>query len=484
MKKYLIVIGIVVLTIAVVVPFSYSEKVGNQFFVVTKNNVQQGEKIEMTVNVNNIDYNLSKITLVTDLDIDDVYEDEENVELQKEDGDIAITINKDEFDLDKINLYYTIPEETQVGTVFTIVATVTNLENEEDILVSTASVNVVEKVDEKIDDSAKEEKNINEKNSESNKNINSKESKNVSIEKQEPSNSLSNQQTSNNKSKTNSTSSNSKSTSSTSISNKEITKSKSQNEVTYNGSSNNYLSQLLVEGYSLNKEFNKESTFYFVKTESNVSSLNIQATAEESTATVCISGADNLKSGINKILISVTSESGEVRTYKICAIQSISKSKGKNITGSSEIASSLEEKLQLHATYYYSEIYVEKNQMVSQGENILQYTNGEYLVAPYDCVITEISVPNEEEQCTNKHYITISSTKTLQVQIKVNEEKIENLSVGDEATINVEALEKDFVGNITKISSIASKGYFTVTVEFENDGNVKIGMTGKTSIYY
>ncbi len=32
-----------------------------------------------------------------------------------------------------------------------------------------------------------------------------------------------------------------------------------------------------------------------------------------------------------------------------------------------------------------------------KGANIIKYTNGKYLVAPYDCYITELELPNTDE---------------------------------------------------------------------------------------
>lgn len=152
------------------------------------------------------------------------------------------------------------------------------------------------------------------------------------------------------------------------------------------------------------------------------------------------------------------------------------------ISSSSEITSGLTEQLELHATYYYSEIYVEESRQIQKGENILKYTNGEYLVAPYDCIITEISVPEVNGKCTNKHYIEIEAINILQVSFSVSETKIDQLAVGQEATIKVEALGKTFNGYVTNISSTANNGNFTVTVEFENDGNIKLGMTASVEI--
>ena len=155
----------------------------------------------------------------------------------------------------------------------------------------------------------------------------------------------------------------------------------------------------------------------------------------------------------------------------------------KTIQTTSEIISSLTEKVELHSTYYLEESYIETNKEVKAGEKILKYTNGKYLTAPYDCVIGEINIPNVEEKCTNEHYIEISSNNLLAVQIKVDETKIDAISLGQEAQINIDAYEdKTIIGNITNISSTASNGKFECTVEFENDGEVMLGMTASVKI--
>lgn len=152
-----------------------------------------------------------------------------------------------------------------------------------------------------------------------------------------------------------------------------------------------------------------------------------------------------------------------------------------NIT--SEVTSSLSENIELHATYYLEECYVKTNQSIKAGENILKYTNGTYLTSPYDCVITELNIPDEETKCTNEHYIGISSINSLQVQFKVDETKINSIALGQEARIKIEAYEdKVLQGYITNISSTANNGKFTVTVDFENDGEVLLGMTANVTI--
>lgn len=155
----------------------------------------------------------------------------------------------------------------------------------------------------------------------------------------------------------------------------------------------------------------------------------------------------------------------------------------KTLTSSGEIKSANSEKLELSTSYYYETMCVEEDDTVKKGENILKYTNGTYLTAPYDCVITEINIPDEEAKCTNEHYVQISSNNTLMIQFKVDETKIDAISLGQEASVEISAYEdKVLEGIVTNISSTASNGKFTVTVEFENDGEVMLGMTANVTI--
>lgn len=148
-----------------------------------------------------------------------------------------------------------------------------------------------------------------------------------------------------------------------------------------------------------------------------------------------------------------------------------------------EIISGLTENLELHATYYLEEVYVKTNQLIKKGENILKYTNGTYLTAPYDCVITQINIPSEGGKCTNAHYIEISSNNILKVKVKIDESKINLITLGQNAIVEVSSYEdKKIEGNITNISNTASNGKFTVTIEFENDGEVMIGMSALVTI--
>ena len=85
--------------------------------------------------------------------------------------------------------------------------------------------------------------------------------------------------------------------------------------ITYAGSSNNYLTSLSVEDKQI--AFNKTKNTYFVSIEKEQTNINVNCETEESTARVCIYGDNDLKEGLNKVLITVTAENGSVRNYRI-----------------------------------------------------------------------------------------------------------------------------------------------------------------------
>lgn len=87
--------------------------------------------------------------------------------------------------------------------------------------------------------------------------------------------------------------------------------------VTYQGSQNNYLESLSIDGVEFNSSFKKTTTNYFATVNKDVTKVTVKATPEDSSAIVTIYGNTDLKEGQNKILITVTADDESVRTYKI-----------------------------------------------------------------------------------------------------------------------------------------------------------------------
>ena len=82
-------------------------------------------------------------------------------------------------------------------------------------------------------------------------------------------------------------------------------------------SKNNNLKSLSVDGLKLSPEFNKNTTEYKVEADSNTESVKVNATKEDSKASVSGTGTHDVTEGENKIKITVTAENGSTKTYTI-----------------------------------------------------------------------------------------------------------------------------------------------------------------------
>ena len=154
----------------------------------------------------------------------------------------------------------------------------------------------------------------------------------------------------------------------------------------------------------------------------------------------------------------------------------------KTLTGSGEVQAKTTEKLELSTSYYFKAMCVEDDDTVKKGSNLLEYTNGKYLTAPYDLVVISHDVPDTENKCTSSNYIEVSDLSKLVTTISINENEINDVKVGQKVEITLTSDEsKTYTGKITKVDSVgtyATSGTtFSATVEFKNDGYVKLGMS-------
>ncbi len=159
----------------------------------------------------------------------------------------------------------------------------------------------------------------------------------------------------------------------------------------------------------------------------------------------------------------------------------------KTLTASGTVESKTTEKLELTTTKYFKAMCVENDDTVKLGENILEYTDGTYLTAPYDSVIISSNVPETENKCTSSNYIEVSNLDSLITKITINENEINNVSVGQDVEIKLTANEdKTYTGKITKLDSVGtyetSGSTFTADVEFENDDTIKLGMSTSCTV--
>jgi len=104
-------------------------------------------------------------------------------------------------------------------------------------------------------------------------------------------------------------------TRSKSVSTKIITQ--AQLEASY--SKNNNLSSLSIDGYSLTPNFNKNTLEYSIELPNGTEKIKINASKEDSKASIQGTGERSVSEGANKLEIKVTAQNGSVKTYIINA---------------------------------------------------------------------------------------------------------------------------------------------------------------------
>ena len=167
-----------------------------------------------------------------------------------------------------------------------------------------------------------------------------------------------------------------------------------------------------------------------------------------------------------------------VKTEEKVSTQTIKKT----LTSSGSVESKTTEKVALSTSKYFEAMCVEVDDTVSKGDKILKYTDGTYLKASNDCVILSTNLPDTETKATSSNYVEVSYLNKLTIDLSISENEIASIKEGQEVEISLSADEtKTFTGKITKIDSVGtystSGTTFSATVEFKNDGSVKLGMS-------
>ena len=295
-RKIVSIISIVIMLIISIVQVSYAElntNLNSGFLSVNAKEIVPKETLEINFNLDKIKYDNFKIVLDSNINNKELYTND-NITLGEKADSIIINIDKNKLNLNKINLYYTISEELEINSQINLNAKVIieeeiEAQDNDGNMISTKQEKIVQ--NENINVAIIEKKEMN--NEEQNTN-----SKNISLN-------------ANNKTfnimgiKQSSSISSSGETLKTEI-------------ATYEGSNNNYLEDLSIEGIDFNTDFNKENTNYFVNV-TDKTNLKINYKLEDNNAKVSVTGNEDIKEGTNKILITVTAENGDVRYYRIFA---------------------------------------------------------------------------------------------------------------------------------------------------------------------
>lgn len=119
-------------------------------------------------------------------------------------------------------------------------------------------------------------------------------------------------------------------------------------------SSNANLANLSLSNGSIN--FNKDTINYSVNVESDVSSINVSASAEDSGAKISGLGTKNLNYGNNTIKVVVTAASGATKTYTITVNRKDNRSNNNNLSNLSVNTGTFSPKFNVNTTTYNMEV--------------------------------------------------------------------------------------------------------------------------------
>ena len=201
----------------------------------------------------------------------------------------------------------------------------------------------------------------------------------------------------------------------------------------------------------------------------------------------------------------------------------------RTLTGAGEITYADTETVSFSTSKTFTALCVETQDAVSEGQKLAKYSDGSYLTADCDGVVSAISAPATGTVATSGNSITICPTDSVVLDITVPQDEISLVAKGDEADIIVNAdTAATYAGAITYIGGAAqsslsssstqdssssdnagtnsgdsaassapaasggnnsggssgsdSTSYFEVIITVANDGKLKLGMSASCTI--
>ena len=210
------------------------------------------------------------------------------------------------------------------------------------------------------------------------------------------------------------------------------------------------------------------------------------------------------------IFVFVRTASSEKTFTEDVAVQTVDMSR--TVTAAGEVQTAEEKRIAISTSKVFKAMCVEENEIVHEGQHIVMYSNGTYEDAPSDGFITGIKAPASGSYAKSTNYVTFASSDKMAIEITVPEGEINDVMVGDEAEIVVNAdTSKVYAGKIVKKKAMStsllgegtqtdmssgsgfpgnsgsarsadSMAYYTVTLTFDNDGSLLPGMSAVCTI--
>ncbi|MGB8455568.1 MAG: HlyD family efflux transporter periplasmic adaptor subunit [Anaerocolumna sp.] len=132
-------------------------------------------------------------------------------------------------------------------------------------------------------------------------------------------------------------------------------------------------------------------------------------------------------------------------------------------------------------------IYVSQNDYVSEDDYLVLMENGRLIKAPYDGMITQIDVSVGDDVTTQTELMNIVDNSEYYIESSIDESDISKVKVGQDVDVTVFALDKEYSGKITFISSEATvsgdRAAFEIKITLEGDcSDLYYGLSAEADI--
>lgn len=141
------------------------------------------------------------------------------------------------------------------------------------------------------------------------------------------------------------------------------------------------------------------------------------------------------------------------------------------------------ENMELHRTSIRSKVQM-AGEALKEVSNMLTYTR---ITAPFTGVVTQKTIDEGSMASPGAPLLTIEQTGQLNVSISVPEHLIASVKTGEEATVEIKALNRSFTGTISEVSPSATMtgGQYAakITIPATQMQALKSGMTASVKLH-
>lgn len=135
-----------------------------------------------------------------------------------------------------------------------------------------------------------------------------------------------------------------------------------------------------------------------------------------------------------------------------------------------------------------SKIYVADGDKVSEGDDLLKTTMGEYITADIDGEVVNLNVEVNQQVMSGIKLLDVVDYSAMQISVKVDEYDVSAVTPGKAATIKISALNKELSGTVSSISKegTITNGvtYFDAVIDLASDDAIKVGMSTEVKLVH